>query len=80
MTPAFPRSRLLALQGAKLIVAPWAFTLQHKLRWDIYFQARALENSCFVDGINGVGGQKEVLFGNNQLCSPQGVHIAAGSF
>ncbi len=76
----FPEvSRMLALQGAELIVAPSAFTMAHKQRWDIYFQARALENSCFVAGINGVGGQGEVLFGNNKLFNPQGEKILEGS-
>jgi predicted amidohydrolase len=75
----FPEvSRMLALQGAELIVAPSAFTMIHKQRWDIYFQARALENSCFVAGINGVGGQGEVLFGNNKLFNPQGEKILEG--
>ena len=75
----FPEvSRMLALKGAELILAPSAFSMIDKNRWDIYFQARALENSCFVAGINGVGGQGEVLFGNNKLFNPKCEKILEG--
>lgn len=76
----FPEvARMLALKGAELIVVPAAFSPLHKKRWDIYFQARALENSCFVAGINGVDGQHEMLFGNNKLFGPQGDLLVEGS-
>ena len=76
----FPEvARMLALQGAELIVTPAAFAMVHKRRWDIYFQARALENSCFVAGINGVGGALEPLFGNNKLFGPEGNLIMEGT-
>lgn len=76
----FPEaSRMLALRGAELLVVPSAFAMVHKNRWDIYFQARALENSCFVAGINGVGGCGEVLFGNNKLYDPRGGKIIEGN-
>ncbi|QWU15574.1 nitrilase-related carbon-nitrogen hydrolase [Paenibacillus sophorae] len=76
----FPEAaRTLALQGAKLIVTPSAFSLEDKHRWDIYYPARALENTCFVAGINGVsreGGLR--LFGNNKLANPRGELILSG--
>ncbi|WP_223068638.1 nitrilase-related carbon-nitrogen hydrolase [Paenibacillus caui] len=68
----FPEAaRTLALQGAKLIVTPSAFSLEDKHRWDIYFPSRALENTCFVGGVNGVGGGLR-LFGNNKFAGPRG--------
>ena len=76
----FPEvARMLAMQEAELIVVPAAFAMIHKRRWEIYFQARALENSCFVAGINGVGGAKEPLFGNNKLFGPEGNLIMEGA-
>ncbi|AKG36427.1 nitrilase-related carbon-nitrogen hydrolase [Paenibacillus durus] len=74
----FPEAaRTLALQGVKLIVTPSAFSIEDKHRWDIYFPARALENTCFVAGINGVGGGLR-LFGNNKLANPKGELIVSG--
>ncbi|CQR51592.1 nitrilase-related carbon-nitrogen hydrolase [Paenibacillus riograndensis] len=76
----FPEAaRTLALQGVKLIVTPSAFSLEDKHRWDIYFPARALENTCFVAGINGVGSEGGLrLFGNNKLANPRGDLILNG--
>uniref|UniRef100_UPI000472B03F nitrilase-related carbon-nitrogen hydrolase n=1 Tax=Paenibacillus forsythiae TaxID=365616 RepID=UPI000472B03F len=75
----FPEAaRTLALQGAKLIVTPSAFSIEDKHRWDIYYPARALENTCFVAGVNGVGGGLR-LFGNNKLANPRGELIVSGN-
>ena len=75
----FPEvARMLALRGAELIVVPGAFAAMHKYRWDIYFQARALENSCFVAGINGVGGETDILFGNDKIFGPEGNLLTEG--
>lgn len=70
----FPEvSRILALNGAELILCPSAFPTRDKDMWDIYFASRALENGCFVAGINRVGieGGCE-MFGNNKIYNPRG--------
>lgn len=73
----FPEvSRGLALNGAELIVCPSAFPIQDKDMWDLYFKSRALENACFVAGINRVGHEGERhMFGNNQLYNPRGKQL-----
>ncbi len=70
----FPEaSRVLALRGAELILCPSAFPIWDKDMWDIYFKSRALENACFVAGINRVGKERELhMFGNNKLANPRG--------
>jgi Predicted amidohydrolase len=76
----FPESsRTLALQGAELLVVPSAFSLPDKHRWDLYFPARALENTCFVAAVNGVGGQGAFeLYGNNKVAGPRGELLLDG--
>ncbi|RYM04977.1 hypothetical protein EWH99_08190 [Sporolactobacillus sp. THM7-7] len=70
----FPEvSRILALKGAELIICPSAFRVQDKDMWDIYFKARALENTCFVVGVNRVGTEEDLhMFGNNKVANPRG--------
>ncbi len=45
--------RILALQGARILIVPsaftWATTLQH---WEVLLRARAIENQCFVVAAN----------------------------
>lgn len=74
----FPEvSRILALRGAELILCPSAFPICDKDMWDIYFKSRALENSCFVAGINRVGVEdKKHMFGNNKVFGCRGGLIA----
>lgn len=76
----FPEiARQLAFAGAELIIVPAAFPLRDKYMWDIYFQSRALENSCFVVAVNRVGNDAgETLFGNNLLCAPDGTRLISG--
>lgn len=74
----FPEvSRILALKGAELILCPSAFPIHDKDMWDIYFQTRALENGCFVAGINRVGKEGNChMFGNNKIYNPRGRLLA----
>ena len=78
----FPENaRSMALQGAELIVTPAAFakTKTQRYRWETYFRSRALENTCYVVGINAAGGEGEnIFFGNNVLFDPNGYQISAG--
>ncbi|MFD1775297.1 nitrilase-related carbon-nitrogen hydrolase [Paenibacillus rhizophilus] len=76
----FPEAaRTLALQGAELIVIPSAFSVELKYRWDLYFQSRALENTCFVAAVNGSGPiGKQYMFGNNKIANPLGEIVLEG--
>lgn len=74
----FPEvSRMFALQGAELILCPSAFNVNDKHAWDVYFMSRAMENTCFVAGINRIGTEGDVtMFGNNKIADPHGEIIA----
>ena len=74
----FPEvSRILTLKGAELILCPSAFPIWDKDMWDIYFASRALENGCFVAGINRVGTEGSCqMFGDNKIFNPRGKNLA----
>lgn len=74
----FPEvARLLALQSVELIVAPCAFRKADKQMWDIYFKARALENTLFVAATNRVGHEGDLhLFGSAVVSNPAGFLLA----
>jgi predicted amidohydrolase len=74
----FPEvARLLALQGAEVILAPCAFRKPDKHMWDLYFQARALENTLFVAATNRVGHEGDLhLFGSAVVSNPTGILLA----
>jgi predicted amidohydrolase len=74
----FPEvARLLALQGAEIILAPCAFRKADKHMWDIYFRARALENTFFVAATNRVGQEGDLhLFGSAVVSNPTGILLA----
>jgi predicted amidohydrolase len=74
----FPEvARILALQGAEIVFAPCAFRKADKHMWDIYFKARALENTFFVAATNRVGHEENLhLFGSAVVSDPNGMLIA----
>jgi predicted amidohydrolase len=76
----FPEAaRAVAMQGAELIIVPAAFSTELQYRWDIYFQARALENTCFVAAVNGSGAIGQLhLYGNNRVADPSGKIVLEG--
>lgn len=66
----FPEpSRLLALQGADLIIVPSVWSLGAESRWDIQLPARALDNTAFVMGVNTV---HEGSCGKSKFLRPDG--------
>jgi len=66
----FPEtSRLLALQGADMIVCPSVWSVASSHRWDIQLPARALDNTVFIFGVNNVGSNS---CGKSKLVSPLG--------
>lgn len=73
----FPEtSRLLALEGAELIVCPSVWSLSASHRWDIQLPARALDNTVFVFGVNTVGNNS---CGKSKLIGPLGDLLAEAS-
>jgi predicted amidohydrolase len=74
----FPEvARLLALQGAELVLAPCAFRKADKRMWDLYFRARALDNTFFVAATNRVGREGDLhLFGSALVSNPAGTLVS----
>ncbi len=73
----FPEpSRLLALEGAELIVCPSVWSVAASRRWDIQLPARALDNTIFIMGINSVGNNS---CGKSKLVGPMGDILAEAS-
>ncbi len=73
----FPEpSRLLALEGAELIVCPSVWSVAASRRWDIQLPARALDNTIFIMGINTVGNN---TCGKSKLVGPMGDILAEAS-
>jgi len=74
----FPElARLLALNGAELIFIPSEFPNPRLKHWRILLQARAVENQCYVVGVNRVG--KDITgsyFGHTMIIDPWGEIVA----
>ncbi|MEA2108871.1 MAG: nitrilase-related carbon-nitrogen hydrolase [Pseudomonadota bacterium] len=73
----FPEpARLLALEGAEIIVCPSVWSVAASRRWDIQLPARALDNTIFIFGINTVGNN---TCGKSKLVGPMGDILAEAS-
>lgn len=73
----FPEpSRILALKGAQMLVVPSVWSVPALHRWQIQLPARALDNTVFLLGINGV---KEGACGHSKVVSPMGAVLAEAS-
>lgn len=70
--------RMLALEGARLILCPAGFPEPRQDHWRTLLRARAIENQCFVAGVNQVGteqiagGSALKYFGGSLLVDPWG--------
>ncbi|RBO78592.1 carbon-nitrogen hydrolase family protein [Marinomonas aquiplantarum] len=67
--------RQLSEQGAELLLVPAAFTyVTGKAHWATLLAARAIENQCFVLGVNQCGwhNEKRQTYGHSSLYSPFG--------
>lgn len=65
--------RLLALQGARIIVVCAQWPSPRIGHWDILLQARAIENQVFVLGANRIGSHGRLIFpGRSKIVSPFG--------
>ena len=70
-------ARLLALQGAELLLAPSAWIREDADLWPLHLRARALDNLAFVAGVNRIGDEGPLHFiGQSMLVDPRG-HILA---
>lgn len=70
--------RALALAGADVIACPAAFAQgEERHRYELYYPARALENTLYVGVSNAVGVQGGLeMFGDSALFGPRGHEIA----
>jgi len=79
----FPEgTRILALQGADIIISPAANAHASHDRWEKMYAGNALANGLFILRVNRVGREeKQVFYGKSFCMNPHGelVHKAAGS-
>lgn len=69
--------RRYAGDGAGLIVLPAEWPRSRTGHWRLLLQARAVENLCFVVGVNRTGSSNGTVFGGHSLvCDPWGEIIA----
>ena len=75
--------RILALEGARLIVVPAAFNMTTgPAHWELLFRARALDNQCFVAGCAPARDETAgyVSYAHSLVCDPWGrVQAQAGA-
>jgi len=72
--------RSLSQLGADVLLVPAAFTyVTGKTHWDILLSARAIENQCYVLGVNQCGWHNETrqTYGHSVLYSPLGECLAS---
>jgi predicted amidohydrolase len=62
-----------------LIVVPANWPASRREHWDVLLRARAIENQCYVAGVNCLGTQHGTSYaGGTALISPKGEVLAAG--
>ena len=70
-----------AYAGVDLILCPADFTYYTgKAHWEVLLRARAIENQCFVAGVNQCGLNKSMNVksnGHSQVVDPWGTHVVA---
>lgn len=70
-------ARMLALQGADLVVCPSAWCAEDMDVWDVNAPARALENTVFLAAVNRYGEEDGLVMpGRTCVCNPRG-HVVA---
>lgn len=72
--------RILAIQGAEILLVPSVWSMQAKPRWDIFLPAAALSNLCYLAGVNTYGnGVRGGNCGNSKILDPYGQVICEAS-
>jgi predicted amidohydrolase len=65
--------RLLAMQGARIVLVPSVWSMQASWRWDIFLPAWALANLYYVVGTNTIGtGVRGGNCGKSKIVDPYG--------
>ncbi|MEP1741855.1 MAG: carbon-nitrogen family hydrolase [Kangiellaceae bacterium] len=61
-----------------IVIASWPSTRQH--HWELLLQARAIENQCFLIGVNRIGSDANQLdySGGSLVCDPMGEILSRG--
>ncbi len=74
----FPEvARMLALQGADLVVCPSAWCAEDMDVWNVNVPARALENTVFLAAVNRFGSEEGLVMpGHTMVCNPRGQVVA----
>lgn len=73
--PVWSRWGRVGEYDAIIYVANWPSARQQA--WDTLLRARAIENQCYVIGVNRVGQERKALFeGGSSVIDPQGTTIA----
>lgn len=71
--------RTYALRGAQLIIIPAEWPLPRLEHWRTLLRARAIENQCFVIGVNRVGTDPQNTFaGHSLVVDPWGEILVEG--
>lgn len=75
----FPEIFQLASEKAEIIIVPANWPVNREEHWEILLKARAIENQCYVLGINCVGNIGEIQYnGSSMAISPRGEVLAKG--
>lgn len=74
----FPEvARMLALQGADLVICPSAWCAEDMDVWNVNVPARALENTVFLAAVNRFGSEEGLVMpGHTMVCNPRGQVVA----
>ena len=68
---------MLALRGARLLLAPSAFAARREHIWRTATVSRALENGCYLAAANTAGpGQRGDYLGMSRIVDPRGTVVA----
>jgi N-carbamoylputrescine amidase len=76
----FPEAaRSLVLKGAELILVPASTSGMSRAVWELELRAHAVQNQCFVGGVNRVGIEDDYTFyGSSVWVDPRGNVLARG--
>lgn len=76
----FPEAaRSLVLQGAELILVPASTSGMSRDVWELELRAHAVQNQCFVGGVNRVGNEEGYdFYGSSVWVGPHGNVLAQG--
>jgi predicted amidohydrolase len=69
--------RDLVDEGADLVLVPSAWPYPRVEHWNLFPQARAVENQCYVAAVNGTGDFEDAtLLGRSAVYDPWGTKLA----